>query len=192
MKSRGFARIRSGRRGFRNPFAGIVGGPVMAIIGGAMVFFGWRSYNTTKNFMDRAERASGTVVEVVARSGTDSNGNPTTYYYPVVEFRTASGQSVRQQAATGSNPPSHRVGETVEMVYDPSDPQGARINDFTSIWLLPAVLLGIGAIFALAGVGAFFNSIALIAGLGGLLALLLFWRRKAKREQSPPAGDAPA
>lgn len=189
MRSSGF---RTGRRGFRNPFAGIVAGPILAIGGVAMAFFGWQGYTSTKTFMVNAEQARGTVVEVAARSGTDSSGNPTIYFYPVVEFTAADGRAVRYQSSVGSSRPSQQVGQAVEIVYNPANPQDARVNSFTEVWLWPVVLLGMGAVFVLAGVGAFFNSIALIAGLGGLLALLFFWRKKARQDQNPPAGNDPA
>jgi hypothetical protein len=179
--------IRTGRGGFRNPFAGIVAGPIFSIIGVVMAFFGWRDYAATRTFLAGAEHANGSVVELVQRTSTDSDGNTNTYYYPVVEFTTAGGQAVRYQSSTGSSRTSQQVGDVVDMVYAPENPQNARINTFMDIWFLPAMLLGMGVIFALAGVAAFFNSIALIAGLGGLLALLFFWRKKSKQDQNPPA-----
>ena len=181
----------SGRRGIRNPFAAFIGGPIFAIAGLIMGFFGWRSYNTTRIFLNGAEHARGSVVDLVARQSTDSDGNSSTMYYPVVEFTTADGQAIRYQSSTGSNPAAQHVGDSVDMVYAPGDPQNARINSFTDLWLMPLILLGFGALFALVGVGAFFNAIALIAGLGGLLALLFFWRKKSTQNQNPPAGNVP-
>ncbi len=46
------------------------------------------------------------------------------------------------------------VGERVEILYKPDDPQSARLNGFFSLWFGPAVFGGIGALFTSIG-GAF-------------------------------------
>ncbi len=80
--------ISRGRRGFHNPFAGLFAGPLFVVVGAVMAFFGWRDYSTTKTFLAGAEHANGSVVELVARTSTDSEGDASILYYPVVEFTT--------------------------------------------------------------------------------------------------------
>lgn len=45
-----------------------------------------------------------------------------TQLYPVVRFTTARGQVVQFQAAQNSNPPHHRIGGSISILYDPAIP----------------------------------------------------------------------
>jgi hypothetical protein len=49
------------------------------------------------------------------------------------------------------------VGETVNVLYLESDPHDAKIDSFTSLWFLPMVFGGTGAIFLAVGVGMMFG-----------------------------------
>jgi hypothetical protein len=184
-------RIGSTRGGFRNPLAGIFAGPIFAIIGLVMACFGWGSYSAVHTFIDKAEQAKGTVVDLVEKTSRDNDGNLKTYYYPVVEFTTAGGEKIRFQSSTGSYPAEKQVGETVEILYAADNPRDARPNSFTGLWLWPAVLLGMGGIFVLVGVGSFIQSLLFVAGLGGLAAALLFWKKKADdNKNNAPNGSS--
>lgn len=165
---------------YRNPLAGLWGGPLAVLLGIAMLFFGWRSHAQTRAFVAAASHARGTVVEIVAHTrGSD------TLFYPVVEFTTPEGQVVRFQDRNGSNPPAHRVGETVDVLYDPARPQVAAIASWKDLWLFSTILLGFGGLWVLLGVLAFLRSLFFaVAGLGGLLGLLaaLLGRSKTKQQ----------
>jgi hypothetical protein len=100
-----------------------------------------------------AQRAPGTVIELER-----SNSNT---YHPVVRYRTAAGLDVTFRSSHGSSPPSHAVGEAVEVLYDESDPSAARIRSFASLWLGPIIVGGIGSVFVLVGGG------------------VIYWRRRA-------------
>lgn len=111
----------------------------------------------TKKFVDGAVKTSGTVVEVQRRQSSSDDG-PT--YYPVVRFADAEGRDVTFTSSTGSNPPSHREGDRVEVLYDPRDPNDAEINSFFSLWFGPLMIGGLfGTIFPLVGVGVLLGSL---------------------------------
>jgi hypothetical protein len=61
-------------------------------------------------------------------------------------------------ATAKSLPPAYHVGETVNVLYLESDPYDARIESFTSLWLLPMIFGGIGAIFPAVGAGLILGS----------------------------------
>ncbi len=100
-------------------------------------------------FIRRAVSASGAVIENVARTteeeDSDHNKHLETYYYARVRFQTRDGQTVTFLSTTGVNPP-HPVGESVPVLYAPSDPTGALVDDATE-WIFPAVFFLVGAIF---------------------------------------------
>ncbi|HEX9807847.1 MAG TPA: DUF3592 domain-containing protein [Alteraurantiacibacter sp.] len=94
-------------------------------------------------------RTPGRVIEVVG--SRDSDGD--TVYRPVVEFVGADGQRHIFTGSVGSNPPSHSVGEQVEVIYAPGNPGDALLDSFTERYLFPLVFGGMGALFATIGAG---------------------------------------
>jgi hypothetical protein len=84
------------------------------VIGLGILFLGWQWRTFTQNQIATMLPAEGRVVDVVSRTKT-SGGERKTYFYPVVEFRTADGESVRFESSTGSNPsvvPCRRRGQS--------------------------------------------------------------------------------
>ena len=95
------------------------------------------------------ERASGIVVETVEQAGDED----TVFSYPVVAFTDRDGQSHTVQVPEGSSPPEWSAGDAVTVLYDPANPQSARIDSWSStllLWLLP----GITGIAGIAFLGA--------------------------------------
>jgi hypothetical protein len=101
------------------------------------------SYFSQKRKMEERQPAAGTVVELVHRITGSGRGG---IYCPVVEFTATSGQVVRFTSEFGSRPAMHRVGQSVDVRYDPADPHKAEINSTVSRWLTPAILVFMGLI----------------------------------------------
>ncbi len=97
-------------------------------------------------FVRAAERATGTVTEL--HRDVDADG---TTYFPVVSFRTRAGDSVTFRSSAGSNPPSYEVGERVEVLYDPADPQRAKTSGFFALHIGAFVFTLLGTIFTAVG-----------------------------------------
>ncbi len=64
----------------------------------------------------------------------------------VVEFSMPSGESVRFTSDFGSRPASHKIGQTVNIRYDPGDPQKAESESAMTLWLTPLILVFMGAV----------------------------------------------
>jgi LPXTG-motif cell wall-anchored protein len=178
--------MRIRRKGGSTRLPGIIGGPIAIVIGLGIGYFGWTMRIDTLEFVDSAQSASGSVVEVEAR--TDSDGD--TLFYPVFEFTTAEGEEIQFRSNSGSNPPSRDKGEKVEILYDPNQPQNARENSFSGLWMFSTILLVFGGIFALAGVLGFFSSVLTLLGIGGLLGIgaWLLLRKKKDEDQEETSG----
>ena len=113
------------------------------LIGGVAVGIG------TVQFMISAERVDGKVVDMTARTSSDSSGtrsSTSTTWYPTVDF-TVDGETHSFQGSVGSNPPAYEIGDPVEVAYDPEDPANARLASFWTAYFLPLVLCGIGVVF---------------------------------------------
>lgn len=104
-------------------------------------------YVTVRNsqrFLASAERAEGTVVALSRSSGNRSDG---TVYHPVVTFRTSAGETVEFISSWGSRPAPYRRGDAVTVLYQASDPNGARIEAFFSLWGASLITGGLGSVF---------------------------------------------
>lgn len=121
---------------------------VFSVIGIAMLVGASLLYNNTSDFLTRAVSAQGQVVDLILSRSSD-----TTTYYPVVVFRDASGRQVEFKSNSGTNPPSYTRGERVEVLYEPGEPEAARINGFFSLWGAAIIVGGLGLVFGLVGFG---------------------------------------
>ncbi len=117
---------------------------VLLLVGAVMFTVG------TSRFLARAQSAPGTVVDLQAKR--DSDGD--TMYKPVVTFTPSGHDAVTFTSTAASRPAAYSVGDAVEVLYLPADPQQARIRGFISLWLASVVLGGMGVVFT--GIGAAF------------------------------------
>ena len=110
----------------------------------------------TKHFVSKSRKATGTVVGL-KKIWTSSTSKSTTgrrpVYRPVIEFQTAEGRRIQFTSSHGSNPPTYRKGDRVEVLYDPKNPQESRLLSFGSLWLFPVMSIGIGSLLVLIGLG---------------------------------------
>jgi len=111
--------------------------------------FLWRNH---AGFAAHAVRADGVVIDLNYHSGSKGGS-----YYPEVEFKAADGSVVHITGSTGSNPAAYDRGEHVAVIYQPNNPQGARIDSFSENWLGVVILGGMGLVFALIGGGFIYS-----------------------------------
>jgi hypothetical protein len=101
--------------------------------------------------LGREESVPGVVVDVVKQRYVDAETDNVSYYYfPVVEFKARDGKRRTVQLNEGSNPQSHEVGNEVTVLYEPENPNDARIKSFGSsalMWILPSITGLLGAAF---------------------------------------------
>lgn len=102
-------------------------------------------YQKDRVFTEKAKLASGTVLR--------SSANDRTF----VSFVTTEGKQIKFSSYTGNNPSGFTEGESVEVLYDPANPNNARINDFYILYLGVTVVGFIGAVSFFTGF-SFFRS----------------------------------
>lgn len=141
-------------------------GLVLVCVGGAIAY-------STYSFVVSAERANGTVVGIDVEETTRTrDGVPRTDHaeYPVVEFE-ADGEvrTFRSNLSTSDNPV---VGEAVTVLFDPADPDDARLDSGLLNHLPDLIIAGVGLAFVVVG------SVMLVDG------------RRRRRRAGPPV-DAP-
>src|SRR5260221_14249817 len=77
-------------------------------------------------FMNGKPQVQGTVVKNQSSFSVDMGGG--NVYAPLVSFTTLDGKTEQIESGVQSSPPAHRVGDIVQVVYDPKNPSDARIN----------------------------------------------------------------
>ncbi len=121
----------------------------LAIAGGAYYFIGVNTQNWVL--------VKGTVTAMSERESQDSDGNNSTSYCPTVKYTTQAGEPIENDLNECSTPPAYNVGDSVEVYYNPQNPNEAILKGgvLSSIGTIFTVVFGIlGALFCIGGVGA--------------------------------------
>lgn len=103
---------------------------------GAAAYFGKQKYD----FLQSASHATGTIIDF--KSST-SDGSTT--YRPVVRYQHSDSSEVTFTSSWGSSHPSENRGDSIMVLFDPSDKNSAQLDKGIWNWLVP----GICALFAL-------------------------------------------
>jgi hypothetical protein len=102
-----------------------------AVFLGLGLYWSWQS----RQFARTAARAQGEVIDLVqrlgGRSGLASQGPR---WHPVVRYRTADGHVVQFVSNFGTSPSIWHTGQMVTVLYDPMQPESARVE--TRAWSL--------------------------------------------------------
>jgi len=124
---------------------------ILPLTGIGLLMGAFFSYRNTSLFVQEASRAEGTIVDMVTVDTVSARGYRSTVYYPTINFMDRGGEKIEFKSTIGTNPPSYSKGQKVEILYRPTDPQNAQINDFGSLWTGPIVLGSIGGGFLIIG-----------------------------------------
>jgi hypothetical protein len=107
------------------------------------LWLGYRSWA----FLHTATTAPGTVIALEYNEDADSSGAR-----PLVRYDLR-GDPREIKGDVWSSPPAYAVGDQVRVLLPPGQPGAARIYSWFSFWFVPALLGGIGLVFALVGGG---------------------------------------
>jgi hypothetical protein len=102
-------------------------------------------------FVAGAVRTDATYAGSVSRAGGRSGG---TFFYPQFRFTTDRGQAVTMTTRDGSTDQPYSDGETVSVLYDPAQPEQAKLDSFM-VWIVPLCLAPFAFIFTLIPAGIF-------------------------------------
>jgi hypothetical protein len=112
----------------------------LGLFGGGVYFAAFQA-----ELLLHGERAAGVVVELERGTSSTTRGGGAPGWFPIVTFETADGRTMRFRHRTGGNPPDYRTGDRVPVVYLPDAPENALIDEPVRNWLLPVILLVVGA-----------------------------------------------
>jgi hypothetical protein len=124
-----------------------VAGPLMFGCGMLLLVAGVQFSNGLENMLSRGISAQGQVVEMAGAEAGDSD-----IVYPVVVFTDSQGRSIRFYDRKGQEQSEISVGDAVEVLYVPDDPEKTAMIDRGMMnYLRPLLLLLGGTVFAIAG-----------------------------------------
>jgi hypothetical protein len=126
--------------------------PMFGLVGGLLVVVGLFFFIRTRNFLGKAHEAKGTVIEMAYRQNSSADSNSGGGYVPVYQFETEDKQRIVKQDGLATNPPRYQVGQTIDILYDPENPEKAHVNRWMNLYFVPALLGGLGLIFCGAAV----------------------------------------
>lgn len=133
---------------------------IFLLVGGAMLYFSYGQYTSSKELIDRGARAGGIVIDNIEQYDEDG-----TTYKPLVEFKVG-GEAYQFTSEVSSNPAVYQKGDRIEVLYPKDHPEQGRINDFWSLWFV-TVLLGIfGVVFFGVGGGTLWYGLRNIPSFG--------------------------
>ncbi|MGQ9481203.1 DUF3592 domain-containing protein [Chloroflexus sp.] len=116
----------------------------LLIVGLGLLILGWQSFTNTAQRMKNTVATQRTVVEIKPRL-VNTNSGQRTFFYPIVEFRTATGETIQFESEAGDNPSAYQIDDRVEVMYNPEQPQTAFINSW-ELWLPSTLFLGTGGL----------------------------------------------
>lgn len=121
-------------------------GFLSVIIGVIFVVISRRRLKRVREFCDRATRTEGIVQSLETQQGEHG-----TYQYPLVSFVDAVGHRHVFKPSHGVGQGCPQPGTRLPVLYDPTQPNDARIDSFRYLWLVPALLMTIGGWGLIAG-----------------------------------------
>lgn len=136
--------------------------PVCLVLGVLAVVWAVLAYRSQRRFLAKSLKATAVIQGMRAERMDPPRGG--TLYFPVFEFTTAAGVSVATESQTTQG--GLQVGQRVQILYDPNNPQKVEIDSFWSHWAVVAIALSFAVILFLSAAGAL---IAIYASSGGNL-----------------------
>ena len=99
----------------------------------------WGAYAayTSWQLQNTGEHITGSVVRLEESSSAESG---CCVYSPVIEYQI-NGQTYSIEGGNASNPPAYKVGQQVNLIYNPADPAKAQIDRFSERWLFPIIII---------------------------------------------------
>ena len=122
---------------------------VLVAFGALFAGLGLSFARAGRRFDATAAHASATVTEMRQEAVGRSGGG--LIWVPVVRFQAPDGRTVDAEAGGGTNVKRWEPGQTIDIRYDPANPSDVRVPGSGS-GLITGVFVGIGALFAVAGV----------------------------------------
>lgn len=129
----------------------LVGG-IFLTVGLVVSSVGGYCFWATQDLLKNGLRSQGKVVELRKPQASRA-------YTPVVQFETADHKIITAACKTGSYPPTHKVADSVTVIYRATAPEDICLDEPLELWFLTCLFGGLGLVFAMIGGGMLIYSI---------------------------------
>ena len=122
------------------------------LVGFMFIIVGIVTMNQGNDLKKRCtEETIGTVVEVICESDYSTTEDTYTYtYYPVIEYQVGE-RTISQKSRSGQYPPKYKVGDQVEIYYNPDNAEEYIIKGDSIPTYLGIIFIVIGSIVLAVG-----------------------------------------
>lgn len=115
------------------------GGMICLVVGVTLLVLAGMVYRNHRAFLATAVHTRGEISNYTTRLD-----NGSTYYKAVIKFTDQTGEGHVFESNTSSTRKVGNLGDRVDVLYSPKVPADAMIDSFSSLWLMPLILAGIG------------------------------------------------
>jgi len=122
---------------------------ILFSIVGALIFV--VCFFITRGTLSSIANSTKTTGEVIGLTGSDTKKS-------VIRFSTPDGGVYTIESRVSSNPPRHRVGDTVSVLYKADNPGDAILNSFIDLWFATITTAFLGMTFSGIGFGMIWYS----------------------------------
>jgi hypothetical protein len=126
---------------------GRIVGTLFMSIGVIMLLVVFYLIYSHQQFEKNAKVVKATITEYQSYESRDDNGNTTVMFTPVFEYEFK-GTKHTYVSTTSSSSRDYEIGQKVDMLVNPDDPQDVLINSFMGKWFLPLLLGIMGSVFS--------------------------------------------
>jgi len=124
-------------------------------VGLFIIGFGIFSYLRSNLILENGVHTIGKVTQVFR----DIHAKRPDYYFPIIDFQNEEKKNYSFKSDVGyTSPGEYQVGQTVSIIYNPSNPTEAKIDSFIGIWWSTILPILIGFIFSSLGVAIYFEA----------------------------------
>ncbi len=121
----------------------VVGG-IFLMVGLLIASAGGYCFWSAQDLLKNCLRSPGKVVELRKPPANR-------YYTPIVQFETNDHRIITAACKIGSNPPTHKVADSVTVLYRAMSPEDICLDEPLELWFLTCLFGGIGLIFVIVG-----------------------------------------
>lgn len=124
----------------------LVGGLFMTL-GSIMLMIVLYVIYSNNQFVKRAIPVTGEIVNYDSYESSNDDGGSTTMFTPTFAY-SFNGREYKYKSSTSSSAQDYKIGDKVEILVDPNDPNSVLVNDFWERWLLVMILGFLGTMFS--------------------------------------------
>ena len=132
-------------------------GIVFIVIGIILIAIAIFQYKSVRQLLQIGVTTTAKIIAIKESisTSTDMDGFTTTtkMYSPEFEFTDTKGNKIRHVSNISTqNKNTWEVGQEIEVVYDPKNPEKVKIKKASQLYLVPGVIAFIGIIFLFIGI----------------------------------------